>query len=83
MRQLVNAHLPATTSSRTSKTKLMRQLINAHLPATTGSRPSEKKLTRQLFSLTFRLKSAPIEPETRLLMWVNGLPRGITKEATE
>ena len=41
------------------------------------------KLTRQLFSLTFRLKSASIEPETRLLMWVIGLLRGITKEATE
>ena len=56
--------------------KLMRQFINAHLPATTGSRSSEIKLTHQLFSLTFRLKSASIEPETRLLMWVIGLLRG-------
>lgn len=63
--------------------KLMRQFINAHLPATTGSCTSEIKLTHQLFSLTFRLKSASIEPETRLLMWVIGLLRGITKEATE
>ena len=83
MRQLTDAHSPATTSSRTSKGKLMRQLTDAHSPATTGSRSSEIKLTHQLFSLTFRLKSASIEPETRLLMWVIGLLRGITKEATE
>ena len=82
-RQLTNAHSPATTSSRTSKTKLMRQLTNTRSPATTGSRTSKGKLMRQLFPLTFRLKSASIEPETRLLMWVIGLLRGITKEATE
>ncbi len=59
--------------------KLTRQLINAHLPATTGSFTSEIKLTHQLFSLMFRLKSASIEPETRLLMWVIGLLRGINE----